>query len=715
MLNIVLVTVLVEYNRASQIQSDIAIAARRVFMLRAFRLLDVYSEGIVSVHNIRLVLDELFTCYHEFRRSGVSTAADKELLIRLLDMDLKGVIAIEDFLLMIDVVSIELRTDETFVQRYCPWLAFSRPFLWLTGMVSTIHFDLGVDLIEAVLIMTWLLVSPNPVERSTLINHLAFLILIVFVAEIGVKLATLGYRSYVVRTRNRVDATLTGLYVLATVMGYLGKTQDTVLVTAYYMERVIGILRIVALPRNIGYLYPDSVITRCVSVVRRILRRIYALGVVFLCIGFSFASLGVYLFGGSINFSENNPSSAALAASPYGHFDYYSLNFNDMFSAGVSLFCCLHTSGFDVVASGFVAVTDIHARWFFAAWYVVGTLLLFNIIVAYFLSEFSTTAVFSVFTPPLPPSPSPSPSPSLPVSTSAGTESDSLLKMNNSTTAASTTAQKDAQPTPTTAAAKTTTTTAMAVDHTYATAQSFTIYSRDIFPITENDSSDIDDAEEGEEEEEEEEKEGGCRDVESGFAGRSGGLCGCGRSSGSEVDDEKDSAKEKRAVDNEEREEREERGEGSNTLPRLNSHTVFFGLARTDSIFGAASSSSSSFPRAAYTSFPTVTSASSSGSVSGRIDWRGIRAGLGLGGGRGGEGEREGGGGQVEEDVKTSLLSSTHINTHNNTLTYAPSLCRKKASNNIRFIATAEFDKVSESVLVSVREGWRGELEIYLF
>jgi len=48
---------------------------------------------------------------------------------------------------------------------------------------------------------------------------------------------------------------------------------------------------------------------------------------------------------------------------------YWDLNFNDYASGFVTLFCALHVSDWDVITSGFSAVTsDANGRVFFSSW-----------------------------------------------------------------------------------------------------------------------------------------------------------------------------------------------------------------------------------------------------------------------------------------------------------------------------------------------------------
>ena len=64
------------------------------------------------------------------------------------------------------------------------------------------------------------------------------------------------------------------------------------------------------------------------------------------------------------------------------------INMSTLVGAYITLFCCLHVSDFDVITSGFTAATSNASRLYFGAWYVMGVLLLLNIVKSFFLADF---------------------------------------------------------------------------------------------------------------------------------------------------------------------------------------------------------------------------------------------------------------------------------------------------------------------------------------
>ena len=112
-----------------------------------------------------------------------------------------------------------------------------------------------------------------------------------------------------------------------------------------------------------------------------------------MCILYVFASIGTFAFGGLINRDPSGPRYEALMGSRYAADGYFPLNFNDFTSSIITVFACLHVSDFDVITEGMVVTSNSTARIYFALWYIVGVLLMLNILKSFFLDEF--LSVFS--------------------------------------------------------------------------------------------------------------------------------------------------------------------------------------------------------------------------------------------------------------------------------------------------------------------------------
>jgi hypothetical protein len=159
--------------------------------------------------------------------------------------------------------------------------------------------------------------------------------------------------------------------------------------------RCLQMFRLVSIPRDLQVLLITQSSIKITKLLRRIFLKIYTIGVFFCCGSFFFATIGVFCFGGLISKSSSDVNYDELLNSEYGQNGYWSLNFNDFISAFVTLFVCLHVSDFDVISTGFTAVTTNAAKLFFVAWYIVGVLLMLNILKSFFLGEFLLYFAFS--------------------------------------------------------------------------------------------------------------------------------------------------------------------------------------------------------------------------------------------------------------------------------------------------------------------------------
>jgi len=125
------------------------------------------------------------------------------------------------------------------------------------------------------------------------------------------------------------------------------------------------------------------------SVFSTIARLSYAFAEVFVALGFTYAQLGVFLYGGAIPKAGVNP---ALDNSPFGWNNFYIFSFNDMIASFFTLFACLRTSDWDVMSQGIVTTTGYqHNRVFFGIWYLIGVLLMLNILKSYFVVVFRSS------------------------------------------------------------------------------------------------------------------------------------------------------------------------------------------------------------------------------------------------------------------------------------------------------------------------------------
>jgi len=101
------------------------------------------------------------------------------------------------------------------------------------------------------------------------------------------------------------------------------------------------------------------------------------LGLLLVIVFYTFATLGVQLFGGKIY-----PGNPALSHTDFDASDYYDFNFNDFASACVTLFCLMVVNNWSILADGFMKVTGDWAGLFFVGFFIVTNLVSLNILMA---------------------------------------------------------------------------------------------------------------------------------------------------------------------------------------------------------------------------------------------------------------------------------------------------------------------------------------------
>ena len=129
-------------------------------------------------------------------------------------------------------------------------------------------------------------------------------------------------------------------------------------------------------------------------------------GGVLLVFYYSFALIGMEAFGGKIRYfgyDESNQSipqkycgNALLKDSQFYREHYCSNNFNDLFSALVTLFELMTVNQWHVITSGYVIVTSKYARLYFFCFHFICVTVILNIFSAFvieaFILEFSVTS-----------------------------------------------------------------------------------------------------------------------------------------------------------------------------------------------------------------------------------------------------------------------------------------------------------------------------------
>ncbi len=385
--------------------------------------------------------DELYDNYNDYRKGGVPDEPRRAIMLNIMDMDGDGAIGLDDFDYFLHVSRIHLKklpedwisTEERQVIRAEELRQYNRGFgedgispisskPWYSRMyrytkskrieVSEMilgsfmgkyilnmkkrYWDVLGDTIAGLLIILNILSIRDLRDETghfrTLNRDLSVSLICFFFFEFIVKWLFLGIKVYFHTFRNRVDFLIfMCIFFILLVGGSSGALfydGDLTHQTGFSASlEVIIIIRLLLYPRNIAcFANPVGGISWD-TILGTVGKLVFTFAEAFMCIGFTYAQVGCWFFGGTI---VKKGVDSVLDRSPYGTADFYELNFNDMPTSFYTLFSCLRVSDFDTITSGFVQTTSVWARLYFVVWYIVGYMLLFNIVRSYFICVFQT-------------------------------------------------------------------------------------------------------------------------------------------------------------------------------------------------------------------------------------------------------------------------------------------------------------------------------------
>eukprot|EP01032_Pedospumella_encystans_P024926 gene24926-28176_t len=389
MLKVILVVVFVEYQKASSHSTDLRRAVRQVLVMASFDALDSTHQDSIDRSQAAAFLNELHAYYPAFKSTASIEGNMRDAFLSHLDTDADGCIYVEDFWNILEIVQTKLPAlpQLTFMELWFPEVVKSQAFRHLRNAVLFPYFNVIVDCVLAVLMIANMIARAGHLyEASPVGTGLSAAQVSIMLAECCAKVLVRGWARYWRSFRNQLDCSVL-MVALVTVIGaatYPGVSGFTLLL------RVSLMCRFFWLPRNIRYVFESKRVKNFAKLCRRIADKTLTLSVVLACLIYAFSSIGMFAFGGQINRDPYGPHFAELMASRYAADGYWPLNFNDFTSSLIVVFSCLNVGDFDIFAEAFVITTGIEARLYFIAWYVLGTLLMLNIIKSYFLFEFLT-------------------------------------------------------------------------------------------------------------------------------------------------------------------------------------------------------------------------------------------------------------------------------------------------------------------------------------
>lgn len=357
---------------------------------RAFALLDPAGTGALTRPVMKQLFDEL-----NANRVAVMSEEREELLWSSLDEDMSGTVDEAEFSTMCLLLRVRLSrvTTSTLLLRNFPSLGRSRCYgsfeAFVTGRILDVLLDL-VLVANAIVVAAEISMGKAGIRTdsrdasdtaSRWFDAFDICFTCIFFLELAIKVIVLGWSRYSASLKNLFDAAVT---VSSLVTMILVLVPDNGLDSPVALRRVMA-LRVLRLLRTLVHV---PFLPPIVGTFMRMLRPAGTLLSLMITVMYFFATLGVQLFGGLVNKDGERREYALLNEVAFGQAGYWPNNFNDIMSGIIVCFELIMVNNWMVIAEGFAVVTNKWSRLFFVSFYVVGVLIILNIVTAFALDAF---------------------------------------------------------------------------------------------------------------------------------------------------------------------------------------------------------------------------------------------------------------------------------------------------------------------------------------
>mmetsp|Transcript_24918 Transcript_24918/g.80641 ORF Transcript_24918/g.80641 Transcript_24918/m.80641 type:complete len:738 (-) Transcript_24918:300-2513(-) len=383
MMNLLLATVYNVYQEEQEKAKKIADANRDANLKVAYDLLKNYS-GTVDAGALRGVFAEL----NQHREIKYINDERSEFLLSTFDAASSSAVDFESFHKICTMIEIEDKEDDDDDDVISGGGTPSSFRATVARFVGSPFFEYGVDLLVlfnavAVAVQTRDEILGHRSRSSEDANGLFWevaetALALFYLAEMIAKVYAFGFRKYVAYKRNQLDAAVAIASTITTLVVYSPNAYDDSRFVRYVlMIRLARLVRVLeAIP---DFQVIGEAFLNVLPLASRLLKFLF-------CATFFAAVVGMALFGGAIN---TGPNLDKLKGTGFYEAGYAPLNFNDLWSAFVTLFAILVVNNWQVVVEGFVAVAGVQARLFFIAFYSAGVLIGVNLAVAFIIDTFS--------------------------------------------------------------------------------------------------------------------------------------------------------------------------------------------------------------------------------------------------------------------------------------------------------------------------------------
>jgi len=394
-MNVILAVVVNFYSGENDIYEEAHRRRTDEKLTRAFGVLDTNGDGVIGQDTIMQIFPLLNEDCPDIRFIKSDTA---ELLFAILDKDGSNQLSLEEFKAFGQVMLLQFDRAENYMSmlewRY-PKFYFSIPFQKVCTAVNSGSLDHWIDVL---LVLNAIVVGiqsyPELIGKSSKEDpHISdgyidtpwefaeTVFSVIYCIEMLLKVSVLGWRRYIDNRRNFFDATITVLTVGATLYVYYPNAfSDSRLIRYVVMARVLRLFRLVIAIKDFQVI--GNTMLGILPSVKRIFLLLFS-------VMYTFAIIGVHLFGGLITRDPSNPISERLKNTDFADNDYWANNFNDVPSGLNVLFNLLVINNWPEQASGVIAATRSHwTRYFFLVFHICGVVIVSNLLVATLIDSF---------------------------------------------------------------------------------------------------------------------------------------------------------------------------------------------------------------------------------------------------------------------------------------------------------------------------------------
>jgi len=357
---------------------------------QAFKILDQRNMGYVSRTAIMNIISILNADYDEIRKI---TENDANIMFALLDQDGSETIDLKEFYNFGTVILLQFKdfSRRTWFEYTFPTISCTSYYQRFGSIIQSEAFETAIDFAAiaqciVVLIQSFPdLAGHEEIVASGMIEgtweFMEGIFTLIYVLEMSVKIMVLGWDRYTSSLRHVFDGFITVVAFVTTMIVYYPNDFNNP-----KMIQVVMVLRIFRIVRL--FMVMKSFRLFCRTFVG-ILPSVGKMIVLLFCIMYVFSAIGMHFFGGLVTRDPENVLSYLLKGTEFADNLYWANNFNDLLSGMNVIFNHLVGNNWDAMESGILAVTQTkESRWFFFAFYVVGVILVNNLVISLSIDAF---------------------------------------------------------------------------------------------------------------------------------------------------------------------------------------------------------------------------------------------------------------------------------------------------------------------------------------